>query len=61
MLPLILVDRSINTEDSALFIIASIEGALGMTKNQQNKTVYVNCGKELKRYFGTLKAKKNAF
>lgn len=53
-----IVDRSINTEDSALFIIASIEGALGMTKNQQNKTVYVNCGKELKRYLGTLKAKK---
>ena len=52
-----IVDKSINTEDCAMFILAAIEGALGMTKNHQNKEVYYSCGRELKRYLDTLKAK----
>ena len=51
-----IVDTSINTDDCAIFILAAMEGALGMTKNQQNKEVYYSCGRELKRYLSTLKA-----
>ena len=49
------VDTSINTDDCAIFILATLEGALGMIKNQQSKAVYYSCGKELKRYLNTLK------
>ena len=52
-----IVDKSINTEDCAMFILAAIEGALGMTKNHQNKEVYYSCGRELKRYLNTLKTR----
>ncbi|MCF6250324.1 MAG: TetR/AcrR family transcriptional regulator [Methylococcaceae bacterium] len=51
-----IVDSSINTENCALFILASIEGALGMTKNHQDKEVYYICSRELERYLNTLKA-----
>jgi AcrR family transcriptional regulator len=50
-----IVDSSINTENCALFILASIEGALGMTKNHQDKEVYYICSRELERYLNTLK------
>ena len=49
------VDGEINTNDSALFIIAAIEGALGMTKNHRDKAVYFSCIRELKRYLNSLK------
>ena len=52
-----IVDASINTDDCALFILSAIEGALGMTKNYQNKEVYYSCSSELKRYLDTLKPK----
>ncbi len=52
-----IVDASINTDDCALFILSAIEGALGMTKNYQNKEVYYSCSRELKRYLDTLKPK----
>ena len=51
------VDNSIDTDDCAIFILATMEGALGLTKNHQNKKVYYSCGRELKRYLNTLKAK----
>lgn len=51
------VGGSINTDDCAFFILASIEGALGMTKNHQNKEIFYSCSRELKRYLNTLKAK----
>ena len=51
-----IVDQSINTNDSALFILSAIEGALGLTKNQQNKDVYYSCGRELERYLKSLRA-----
>ncbi|OQK16160.1 hypothetical protein AU255_13730 [Methyloprofundus sedimenti] len=52
-----IVDKSINTDDSALFILMSIEGAWGLTKSHQNKEVYYSCGRELERYLNTLKVK----
>lgn len=51
-----IVDQDVDCQHSAQFIIASMEGILGMTKNQQDKAVYVYCGKELKRYLNSLKA-----
>ena len=51
-----IVDSSINTENCALFILSSIEGVLGMTKNHQDKEVYYICSRELERYLNTLKA-----
>jgi len=48
------VDKKINTANSALFILSSIEGAFGMAKNHQSKTVYLNCVEELKRYLQSL-------
>lgn len=52
-----IVDQSINTDDCALFILVAIEGALGMTKNHQNKAVYYSCARELERYLQSLKSK----
>ncbi len=52
------VDKSINIYESAIFLLAAIEGALGLTKNHQNKEIYYACGRELKRYLATLKANK---
>lgn len=51
------VDTSVNTSDSAIFILSAIEGALGMTKNHQNKEVFYSCSRELERYLNGLRAK----
>jgi len=51
-----IVDNAIIRVDGALFILSTIEGVLGMTKNHQNKEVYHCCGRELKHYLNTLKA-----
>lgn len=50
------VDSSIDCQNSAMFILVTMEGALGMTKNQRDRSVYVNCGKELKRYLNSMRA-----
>jgi len=50
-----IIDKSINTNDCAIFILATIEGALGMVKTQQSKSVYYSCGRELERYLNTLR------
>lgn len=50
-----LVDNTVNTDDSAITILASIEGALSLTKTYQNKDVFYSCCRELKRYLDTLK------
>jgi len=43
-----LVDKSINPDDCAPFILCALEGIFGMVKNHQNKAVYYNsCGREL--------------
>lgn len=52
-----IVDTSVDTDDCAIFILAALEGALGMTKNHQDKEVYYSCGREIKRYLDSLKAK----
>jgi AcrR family transcriptional regulator len=49
------VNQSINTKDSALFILTSVEGAIGMTKNHQNKEIFICYCSELKRYLNSLK------
>jgi len=49
------VNPSIRVEDSAVFILSSVEGAIGMTKNHQNKDIFFRCSKELKRYLDSLK------
>ncbi len=51
-----IVDSSANPDDCAVFILSAMEGALGMTKNQQNKDVYYRCCRELKRYLESLRA-----
>lgn len=51
-----IVDKSINTNDSAMFILALIEGALGMAKNHQDKAIYESCCDELKRYLDSLRS-----
>lgn len=51
-----IVDPDVDCRQSAMFIIAAMEGALGMTKNQRDKSVYVGCGKEIKRYLESLRA-----
>jgi len=51
-----IVYQSINTEDCSLFILAAIEGVLGMVKNHQSKAVYYSCGMELERYLNSLRA-----
>jgi len=50
------VDKSINPDDCAQFILCALEGTLGMVKNHQNKAVYYSCGRELERYLNSLKA-----
>ncbi len=50
-----IVDRDVNCRHAAMYIIAAMEGILGMTKNQRNKAVYADCGKELKRYLNALR------
>ncbi len=52
------VDKSISTDDSAMFILSVIEGGLGMTKNQQDKSIYYSCCRELKRYLESLRVKR---
>ena len=52
-----IVDKSVNTDDCAVFILAAIEGGLGMTKNYQNKEIYYSCAGELMRYLNALKVK----
>ena len=52
-----IVDPSIHTEDSALFILSLIEGALGLTKVHQDNEIYFSCGRELERYLNSLKVK----
>ncbi len=51
-----IVDASVNVQDSALFIIAVIEGILGMTKIQRDKAVYERGKRELKRYLESLRS-----
>jgi len=50
------VDKTVAVEDCAMFLLSTMEGALGMTKTQQDKEVYYRCGRELQRYLNSLRA-----
>lgn len=52
-----IVEATINTDDCAIFILSAIEGALGMTKNYQDKEVFNSSSRELKRYLDKLKTR----
>lgn len=49
-----LVRTDIDCDAVARFIIASIEGALGMAKNAQNPAILVQCGVALSGYINSL-------
>lgn len=51
-----IVDKTINPDDCAQFILCALEGSLGMVKNHQSKDVYYSCGRELKRYLESLRS-----
>ncbi|MFK5950032.1 MAG: TetR/AcrR family transcriptional regulator [Methylococcales bacterium] len=53
------VDKTINSDDSAQFILCALEGILGMIKNHQSKAVYYSCGRELNRYLNSLRTSKS--
>ncbi|MEE9397511.1 MAG: TetR/AcrR family transcriptional regulator [Methylococcales bacterium] len=50
-----IVDNTINTNDCACLILASIEGTFSVTKNHQNREVFYSCCRELKRYLDALR------
>ena len=50
-----IINPSINVDNCAIFILATIEGTLAMIKNQQNKALLYSCGEELKRYLNMLR------
>lgn len=50
-----IIDPGIDVDDCAMFVIAALEGLLGMTRNQQNKTVYTKGRRELSRYLNALR------
>ena len=51
-----IVDPTVDPQDCALFIIALIEGTLGMTKIQRDRKIYERSKNELKRYLESLRA-----
>ncbi|NOR72163.1 MAG: TetR family transcriptional regulator [Methylomarinum sp.] len=50
-----IVDKAINHDDCAQFILCALEGTLGMVKNHQSKAVFYSCGRELERYLNSLR------
>jgi AcrR family transcriptional regulator len=48
------VKTDVNTEESAIFIVATISGAVGLAKNAQNKELYFSCGRQLSTYLNGL-------
>jgi len=52
-----IVDPAVDCKQSAMFLISAMEGALGMTKNQRDKSIYFGCGKEIKRYLESMRVK----
>ncbi|MEQ1662819.1 MAG: TetR/AcrR family transcriptional regulator [Thiobacillus sp.] len=50
------VKKEIDSAETAFFIVSSIEGCIGMSKNTQSVTAYRGCLSQLSRYLDTLKA-----
>ena len=51
-----IVRPGVNTEAAATFIVAAIEGCVGMAKNAQDVTVLHECGEGLIHYLESLRA-----
>jgi AcrR family transcriptional regulator len=49
------VDKELNPHNTALFIIATLEGCMGMAKSAQKHSVLMNCGQGLLDYLQCLK------
>ncbi|MEL0586524.1 MAG: TetR/AcrR family transcriptional regulator [Candidatus Thiodiazotropha sp. (ex. Lucinoma kazani)] len=50
------VNTSIDTADTAFFILASLEGCMSMAKNAQSHDELMRCGKGLMNYLNSLRA-----
>lgn len=51
------VRMDVNAEAAAIFIVAAIEGCLGMAKNARDINLLFECGEGLLHYLDTLRAK----
>ncbi|MCH9698118.1 MAG: TetR/AcrR family transcriptional regulator [Gammaproteobacteria bacterium] len=49
------VRADIDVGQCATFILASIEGAIGLAKNAQDRELYLQCGKQLNEYLNSLR------
>ncbi len=50
------IKADVDVEESATFILASIEGAIGLAKNAQDSEVFLRCGHQLGVYLESLRA-----
>ncbi|NDP49219.1 MAG: TetR/AcrR family transcriptional regulator [Sulfuriferula multivorans] len=50
------VDAAVETDETAFFIVSSLEGCIGMSKNTQSFASFRGCLAQLGRYLDTLKA-----
>lgn len=49
------IRADIDVEQCATFILASIEGAIGLAKNAQNRELYLQCGEQFSMYLNSLR------
>lgn len=50
------VKKDLDSAETAFFIVSSLEGCIGMSKNTQSVAAYRGCLSQLSRYLETLKA-----
>ncbi len=55
------VDAALDAQETAFFIIAALEGCIGMSKNTQSVAVYRACLQQLLRYLTTLRNPLSSF
>lgn len=51
------VKADINTDNVACFLVASLEGAIGLAKNSKDENTFNRCGEQLIVYLESLRAK----
>ncbi|MBL3619677.1 MAG: hypothetical protein JMN26_18430, partial [gamma proteobacterium endosymbiont of Lamellibrachia anaximandri] len=49
-----LAAKEVDPEETALFIVATLEGCMSMAKNAQDKAVLLQCGKGVLNYLDSL-------
>ena len=54
-----LIRKDIDPESVGCFIIASIEGAIGIAKNSKDEKTFIRCGEQLIYYLDSLRASQN--